>query len=104
MSSFIEELDHCIRARFTLICVVSLEEESILEQLRTLCANTNRRLYRWDHADYFQVLCGDGSAPNAKDPLSALAAIEHLADDAIVALCDFHQCWHGQPRVVRKLR
>jgi AAA+ superfamily predicted ATPase len=103
-SSFIEELDNCIRARFTVICVVSLEEESILEQLRTLCTHTNRRLYRWDHADYFQVLCGDGAAPNAKDPLSALNAIEHMDNDAIVALCDFHQCWHGQPRVVRKLR
>lgn len=104
MASFLEELDNCIRARFTLICVVSLEEESILEQLRTLCSQTNRKLYRWDHADYFQVLWGEGSAPNAKDPLSALTAVEHLENNAIVVLCDFHQCWHGQPRVVRKLR
>ncbi len=104
MTSFIEEIDKCIRARFTLICVVSLEEESILEQLRSLCSQANRKLYRWDHADYFQILWGEGSAPNAKDPLSALTAIEHLENDAVVVLCDFHQCWQGQLRVVRKLR
>lgn len=104
MTSFLEEMDNCIRARFTVIYVVSLEEESILEQLRALCTQTNRKLYRWDHADYFQVLWGEGSAPNAKDPLSALASIEHLENDSIVVLCDFHQCWQGQPRVIRKLR
>jgi len=104
VQTFLEEIDACIRARFTLLSVVSLEEESILEQLRALCLTGDLKLYRWDHADYFQILVGEGAAPNAKDPLSALSAIENIDDEGIFVLCDFHQCWHGQPRVVRKMR
>lgn len=104
LQSFRDEIDNCIRARITLLYIVSLEEESISEQLRALCRGSHLKLYRWDHADYFQLLVGDGAVPNAKDPLSALSAIENINDDGLFLLCDFHQCWHGQPRVIRKLK
>lgn len=102
--SFLQDLEVYLRSRFTLICVVSFEEEHILEQIKSLCQQTGRKLYTWDHAEFFNVLVGDGAPPTAKDPLSALAAVEHMDDDSIFVLCDFHHCWHGQPRVVRKLR
>lgn len=101
---FAQELETCFRARFTLLCIVSFEEESVLLHLKELCERTHRRLYRWDHADYFEVLVGDGSAPTAKDPLTALIQMESMPEDSLFVLCDFHQCWAGQPRVVRKLR
>jgi AAA+ superfamily predicted ATPase len=102
--SFAQDLEIYLRSRFTLLCIVSFEEECILEQVKELCRQTSRRLYMWDHAEFLQVLVGDGAAPTAKDPLSALGLIEHLPEDSVFVLCDFHQCWHGQPRVVRKLR
>ncbi len=99
-----QELEVYFRSRFTLLCVVSFEEEPVVELIRSVCEQTGRRLYSWDHGDFFQVLVGEGAAPTAKDPLSALAAIEHMPDDSVFVLLDFHQCWQGQPRVVRKLR
>jgi AAA+ superfamily predicted ATPase len=36
--------------------------------------------------------------------LSALEAIEKMDGEAVFVLRDFHQCWHGQIRIIRKLR
>lgn len=102
--NFRNELDVYLRSRFTLLVIISFEEDCLLEQIRDLCRVTDRKLYTWDHADFFQVVIGEGSAPTAKDPLSALASIENMDDNSIFILFDFHQCWNGQPRVVRKLR
>lgn len=102
--NFRHELEVYLRSRFTLICVVSFEEECILAHVKELCEQTNRRLYTWNHAEFFELLVGDGAPPTAKDPLSALGLMEHMPDDSVFVLCDFHQCWPGQPRVVRKLR
>lgn len=96
--SFGTDLEVYIRARFTLLCVVTLEEESVMGVIKDVCNQTGRRLYSWDHADFFRVLNGEGAPPIAKDPLSALTAIEGLPDDSVFVLKDFHQCWHGQPR------
>ncbi len=76
----------------------------MLEEISRVCANSGRSLYAWDHAEYFRVLVGEGTAPTAKDPLSALQAVEHMEDGSVFVLLDFHQCWHNQPRVIRKLR
>lgn len=101
---FRDDLEIYLRSRFTLICVVSLEEECILEQVKEVCERTSRKLFVWDHGDFFRVIVGEGGAPTAKDPLTALASIGYMEEDSIFVLCDFHQCWSGQPRVVRKLR
>lgn len=100
-----EEIDVCLRSRFTLICIVTPEEEHVIGQIRRLCERTNRTLDLWDHADYFQRLVGpEGALPQCKDPISALEAIDKMDGSVVAILRDFHQCWEGQPRVVRKLR
>ncbi|MFH1112992.1 MAG: AAA family ATPase [Pseudomonadota bacterium] len=101
---FGNNLEIFLRSRFTLICIASIEEECILEQITDVCKKTERRLYAWDHGEFFRLILGAGTPPTAKDPLSALTALEHLPDDSVFVLLDFHQCWNGQPRVVRKLR
>ena len=101
---FRNNLEVYLRSRFTLICIASIEEECILEQIKDVCKKTDRRLYAWDHGEFFRVILGEGVPPTAKDPLSALTAMEHMPDDSVFVLLDFHQCWNGQPRVVRKLR
>ncbi|MFH0821864.1 MAG: AAA family ATPase [Pseudomonadota bacterium] len=103
--SFQEELEVFLRARYTLICVVSYEEERIVDHIKDVCLRTGRKAYSWDHAEYFRIMAGEGAAPpTAKDPISALIAIENMPDDSVFVLGDFHQCWQGQPRVIRKLR
>ena len=100
-----KELDLCIRSRFPLICIVSHEEERILEQVQELCEARGDSLYRWDHADYFHRLTGKGDGmPSARDPVTALEAIDNRQESAVFLLRDFHQCWSGQPAIIRKLR
>lgn len=100
-----KEIDLHLRSRITLICVVSLDEERILSQLKNLCQRTKRTLYVWDHADDFQPYAGRvANPPQAKDPLTALEAIEKMDGQVVFVLRDFHQCWDRQPRIVRKLR
>lgn len=100
-----DEIDAYLRSRVTLVCVASYEEEQVVAQVQRLCERTGRTLLLWDHADFFQRLSGpDGPLPQAKDPLTALEAIEKLDGAVTVLLRDFHQCWEGQPRIVRKLR
>jgi len=102
---FIEEIDVLIRSRFTLICIVSFEEERILEQIKSVCEKGKRILYTWDHADFFQPLShGAPSPPVSKDSLSVLETIEKMEGEMVFVLRDFHQCWHGQVRIIRKLR
>jgi len=101
---FGQEIEIYIRSKFTLICIVSYEEERIIEQVKQVCQRSNRTLLAWDHADYFQVLCGEAvSSPAAKDPLSALEAIDKMEGEAVFLLLDFHQCLK-EARVIRKLR
>lgn len=100
-----KEIDIALRARFTLIVVVSHEEDRIVQRLLDLCSRSKRGLYSWDHADFFHRLTGTGTEPPAaKDPLSVLEAIDQFQGEQVFVLRDFHQCWENQPRVVRKLR
>ena len=100
-----KEIDVRLRARYTLLHIVSLEEERVLKQVEKLCGRTQRALYYWDHADYFKKAVGDGAdLSSAKDPLSALTAIERAGGECVFVLRDFHQCWKNQPRIIRKLR
>ena len=100
-----QELDVALRARLTLIVIVSHEEERIVQRVLELCARSKRGLCSWDHADFFRRLTGNGAEPPAaKDPLSALEAIDQMQGEQVFVLRDFHQCWENQSRVVRKLR
>ncbi len=100
-----KELDVYLRARFALIHIVSHEEERAVKELRDLCETSGRALVVWDIADHFRQVVGNGPEPQpAKDPLSALAAIEKMDGECVFLLPDFHQCWKSQPVVVRKLR
>ncbi len=99
------EIDVCLRARITLVVVVSQEDDRVLAQLSALCQHSQRSLFLWDHADFFRRITGSLQDPQAaKDPLGALEAIEKADGEALFLLRDFHQCWHNQPRVIRKLR
>lgn len=101
---FEHELETLLRSRFTLICIVSMEEERVLQQVENVCTRGNRPLFVWDHADFGQPSTRQTEPLKSKDPLSLLDEIGKLAGDGVFVLRDFHQCWDKQPRVIRKLR
>ncbi len=103
---FEQELDVLFRSRSTLLCVVSFEEERIIECVKAFCTRTKRALHVWDHADFATTLLGDDPGPlqQARDFKSILEAIDKCEGERVFVLKDFHQCWDRQPQVIRKLR
>src|SRR5215204_3663083 len=102
--NFEHELDVYLRARFTLMVLVTVEEERALQTIKTVCEKAKRPCVSWDLAEGFQVLSGQvGNLAAAKDPLSALEQIDKADGDALFILKDFHECW-GNAQAKRKLR
>ena len=103
-----QELDVYLRARFTLVVLVTLEEERALEAVKAVCERLRRPCLTWDLGDGFQSLTGGaGSLPAARDPLSALEHVERAEGDTLFVLKDFHDCWAGsgsEKTFKRKLR
>lgn len=98
-----DELDLYLRARFTLIWLVTREEERALYTIRAVSIRARRSCFTWDIADGFQRLVGEGPTPEASDPLTALDRIAHDESGALYVLKDYHDFWKD-PRIKRKLR
>jgi SpoVK/Ycf46/Vps4 family AAA+-type ATPase len=102
--NFQEELDIYLRARFTLIILVTQEEERAIQTIKEFCLAKNRPCITWDVADSFQSLTSqNASFPPARDPLTALENIEKADKDVLFILKDFHECWTNS-QFKRKLR
>lgn len=99
-----QELELYLRARFTLLVLVTPEEERALQSLKSICDQNRRRCLTWDAAEGFQLLSGGGSAPVAPDPKTALEQIDKAEDiNTVFVLKDFHELWNN-PQIKRKLR
>ncbi|HVX45944.1 MAG TPA: AAA family ATPase [Mycobacteriales bacterium] len=101
---FEAELDLYLRARYTLVVVVTVEEERALDAVTAVCESRQRPCLVWDLADGFQPRYGwNESLPSARDPLSVIEQIEKADGAVTFVLKDFHDCW-SNPQVRRKLR
>ncbi|MEU6717015.1 AAA family ATPase [Nonomuraea sp. NPDC046802] len=101
---FEAELDLYLRARYTLVVVVTVEEERALQAITGVCERGRRPCLAWDLADGFEALSGQtGSLPSARDPLAVIDQVEKIDGDTTFVLKDFHDCW-GNAQVKRKLR
>jgi AAA+ superfamily predicted ATPase len=102
---FERELDTYLRARFTLLVVVTPEEERLLQAVRQVCERSQRACLTWDIADGFQSLAGglSGGLPAARDPLSALEQVDKVEGETVFVLKDFHEAW-SNAQIKRKLR
>jgi hypothetical protein len=100
-----QKLDVYFRARFSLIVLVTVEEERALKSIKDVCKRSNRGCLTWDVAEGFQILAGEANTalPMARDPLTALEKIDQADGDGLVVLKDFHECW-ANPQIRRKLR
>ena len=104
---FVRELDTLVRARYPLVYLVTSEEQRLEAILGELAEQHGKTLVGWSIAKGFRRLGGaKGAVPEGEDaatPAGALAAVEKLADPAIVVLKDFHP-YLQDPAVVRALR
>lgn len=107
MDEFAKQFDTYIRARVTLVVIVTPEEERAIENVKTVCEKKSRTCLSWDIADGFTVLTGRTSLDlKCKDPLVALDLIEKtgLENNGEIFICkDFHDFW-ANPPIKRKLR
>jgi SpoVK/Ycf46/Vps4 family AAA+-type ATPase len=105
-TSFQDELNLYFKARFTLICIVTAEEERVLKEIVDACRQSEKPVYSWDIADGFVPLTettGRVDRP-AKDPITALETILRIEQEAVFVLKDFHLLWDKNPQVVRKVK
>jgi AAA+ superfamily predicted ATPase len=102
--TFERDLDIYLRARITLIILVTSEEERALQSVKAVCERANRPCWSWDVADSFQSLHGGtGTPPSAKEAHAALDKIDKSDEDALFVLKDFHESW-SNAQTKRKLR
>jgi len=103
---FIDELDVLIRARYPLIYLVTWEEQRVDALLASLAESHGKALYTWSVT---QGLCrlDDGrnasKADGSTDSGAALAAVEKLAEPALVVFKDFHP-YLNDAAVIRRMR
>lgn len=104
--SFQNELILYFKARFTLIYVVTQEEECVMNEIVQACKTANRPAFSWDIADGFVPLTESAGRVDrpAKDPITALDVISGIKEDMIFILRDFHSLWDRNPQVIRKIK
>lgn len=105
-TEFSRRLNISLRARVTLLVVITAEEERAVAQIREVCEiwDPPRQCIAWDSVDGFSVIAGTRTFPNqSRDPLTALDDIAKTSDDAVVVLKDFHEYWNN-PQVKRRIR
>jgi SpoVK/Ycf46/Vps4 family AAA+-type ATPase len=100
------ELDTLVRARYSLVYLVSWEEARVGTIVGQLAARHGKQLITWSTTRGLRRIAGPRVAPALEPitkPLEALAAIGKLTEPALVVLHDFHTCLED-PTVVRALR
>ena len=108
--NFEEQLDIYLRARFTLMVLVTTEEERALDTVKTVCERMKRPCLTWDVADGFKAQTGwSGALPSAPDAFAALEQVEKASNDALFVLKDFHEFFDNRrfekpAKIKRKLR
>jgi SpoVK/Ycf46/Vps4 family AAA+-type ATPase len=101
-SERIDELATYLRARYTLIYLLSHEEQRVLEDVGRLATRERKKLVAWSYA---RGARGDGvrAGHAQRNPIAMLEAIAGLPDGTLVVLLDFHP-YLTDPGVVRQLK
>lgn len=109
-TSFLNELDQLIRARYPLIYVVTSEEERTRKLLAQLVQHQKKALFEWSITEGLRKVTGpresgvnDFSAARAREPLAVLNEILQADTSAVYVLKDFHR-YLDQGDIVRQLR
>jgi ATP-dependent 26S proteasome regulatory subunit len=112
MDGQMREIDVLIRARYSLLYLVSWEERRVLAALREIVVGQNKQFYTWSETMGLRGGTKPMAAGNAdartRDPLNVLDVIRTSTEPAVYVLKDFHvflapQYPHASA-VIRKLR
>ena len=104
---FLKDLEHLVRARYSLLYLVTWEEDRARRLLIDLAEGLKKSLYEWSITDGLRSM--DGSSQNnpdrrrTREPLAVLNEILQSDVSAIYVLKDFH-CYLEAPEIVRQLR
>jgi SpoVK/Ycf46/Vps4 family AAA+-type ATPase len=103
---FSRKLNVSLRARVTLIIVMTPEEERVVSRIREVAESWDppRQCITWDSVDGFSVIAGNRDFhTQSRDPLAALDEIAKTDENAVIVLKDFHEYWNN-PQVKRRIR
>ena len=105
--AFFEEVDVLIRARYSMIYIVTWEENRARQLLHSIAAKQRKAIFEWSITDGLRRMDGqrdpkDPSAPK-RQPMELLNEILQSETEAIYVLKDFHS-YIDAPEVVRQLR
>jgi len=103
---FARRLNISLRARVTLIVVMTPEEERVISRIREVCEawDPPRQCITWDSVDGYQVVAGNKNFhSSSRDPLAALDELQKTDENAVIVLKDFHEYWNN-PQVKRRIR
>ena len=98
-----EQMDVLIRSRYSIIYVVSWEEDRVQKTLAEIAKRQEKKLFTWTITRGF-IERGEGqSDPSTTDPLRALDFVVESDESGLFALLDFDP-FLDDPVVERKLR
>jgi len=98
-----EEISTLIRARYSIIYIVSWEEARITLTLNNITAESEKRLLIWSTTEGFKDISGKAIDAAATDPYAALNFIVEYSRPAVFLLKDFHP-FMKDPVIIRRLR
>ncbi len=112
MNGQMREIDVLIRARYSLLYVVSWEERRVLAALQEIVVGQDKQFYTWSETMGLRggqkPLTSGGADSRTRDPLNVLDSIRTTAEPAVYVLKDFHVFLSPQyphsSAVIRKLR
>ena len=101
------EIEALIRAKYSILFLVSWEEARVEQALDKICSGLNRKLHTWSVTQGMKPEVNRTSGPakpvTLPPELEALATIHEAAEYTVFLLKDFH-IYLKDPRVVRLLR
>ena len=112
MDRQMREIDILIRARYSLLYVVSWEERRVVQALREIVVGQDKNFYTWSETmglrDGTKQTAAGVADTRTRDPLHVLDAIRTGHEPAVYVLKDFHvfltQNYPHASAVIRKLR
>ena len=99
-----DELVTYIRARYTLIYLLSVEEERVIEDLQRFADSENKKLVLWSQSRGTYGRMKKGQLGTAQgDPIGILESVASMAEDTLIVLVDFHP-FLADASVIRMVR
>ena len=89
-SNCIEEIDLLVRARYSILYLVTYEEDRAIRCLKGLADKQGKELIVWSNTKGFESKMHDKSFQNTKDPEQALNYIMKTDEVALYVVKDFH--------------